>query len=49
MRPRSGCGRTYAELGAWRGYRLLCDGAHLADAGAALVAKTMLPCIQKLL
>jgi len=42
-------GRTYAELGARRGYRLLCDGAHLADAGALLVAETMLPCIQKLL
>ena len=42
-------GRTYAELGTRRGYRLLCDGAHLADAGAALVAETMLPCIQTLL
>lgn len=42
-------GRTYAELGARRGYRLLCDGAHLAEAGAALVAETMLPCIQMLL
>jgi lysophospholipase L1-like esterase len=42
-------GRSYAELGARRGYRLLCDGAHLAEAGAALVAETMLPCIQMLL
>jgi len=42
-------GRTYAELGARRGYRLLCDGAHLAEAGAALVAETMLPCIQNLI
>jgi lysophospholipase L1-like esterase len=42
-------GRTYAELGAQRGYRLLCDGAHLAEAGAALVAETMLPYIQMLL
>jgi lysophospholipase L1-like esterase len=39
-------GRSYAELAARRGYRLLCDGAHLADAGAALVAETMLPHIQ---
>jgi len=43
------CGLTYAQLGTRRGYRLLCDGAHLADAGAALVAETMLPCIQKLI
>ena len=42
-------GQTYAELGAQRGYRLLCDGAHLAEAGAALVAETMLPHIQTLL
>ena len=42
-------GRSYAELGARRGYRLLCDGAHLAEAGAALVAETMLPYVQKLL
>jgi lysophospholipase L1-like esterase len=42
-------GRTYAELGARRGYRLLCDGAHMAEAGAALVAETMLPCIQNLI
>jgi lysophospholipase L1-like esterase len=42
-------GRTYAELGARRGYRLLCDGAHLAEAGAALVAETMLPYIRDLL
>ncbi|MDQ2997913.1 MAG: SGNH/GDSL hydrolase family protein [Chloroflexota bacterium] len=42
-------GRTYAELGARRGYRLLCDGAHLADAGAALVAETMLPFLEQAL
>lgn len=42
-------GRTYAELGARRGYRLLCDGAHLAEAGAALVAETMLPFLQQAL
>jgi lysophospholipase L1-like esterase len=43
------CGRTYAELGARRGYRLLCDGAHLAEAGAALVAETMLPFLEQAL
>jgi lysophospholipase L1-like esterase len=42
-------GRSYADLTARRGYRLLCDGAHLADAGAALVAETMLPVLQELL
>jgi lysophospholipase L1-like esterase len=42
-------GRTYADLGARRGYRLLCDGAHLADAGAALVAETMLPFLEQTL
>jgi lysophospholipase L1-like esterase len=43
----SGC--SYADLGARRGYRLLCDGAHLAEDGAALVAETMLPYIHTLL
>lgn len=43
------CGQSYADLGARRGYRLLCDGAHLAPAGAALVADTMLPCVCALL
>src|SRR6266511_3264240 len=42
-------GQTYATLAARRGYRLICDGAHLADAGAELVARTMLPCIRRLL
>jgi lysophospholipase L1-like esterase len=42
-------GRTYAELGERRGYRLLCDGAHLAEAGAALVAETMLPFLRQAL
>ena len=42
-------GRTYAELGTRRGYQLLCDGAHLADAGAALVAETMLPFLEQAL
>jgi lysophospholipase L1-like esterase len=35
--------QTYATLTARRGYRLICDGAHLAEAGAELVAETMLP------
>jgi lysophospholipase L1-like esterase len=39
-------GQSHASLGARRGYRLLCDGAHLSAAGAALVAKTMLPQVQ---
>jgi acyl-CoA thioesterase-1 len=43
------CGRTYAELGARRGYHLLCDGAHLAEAGATLVAETMLPFLEQAL
>jgi lysophospholipase L1-like esterase len=42
-------GRTYAELAERRGYRLLCDGAHLAEAGAALVAETMLPALRQAL
>ena len=42
-------GRTYAELGERRGYRLLCDGAHLAEAGATLVAETMLPFLREAL
>jgi lysophospholipase L1-like esterase len=42
-------GRSYADLGARRGYRLLCDGAHLSRAGAALVAETMLPCVRDML
>lgn len=36
-------GASYAGLAERRGYRLLCDGAHLAPAGAALVAETLLP------
>jgi acyl-CoA thioesterase I len=42
-------GASYANLGTRRGYRLLCDGAHLSPAGAALVAETMLPCLRELL
>ncbi|GAB4118392.1 MAG: hypothetical protein Fur005_29560 [Roseiflexaceae bacterium] len=40
---------SYRELTNQRGYRLLCDGAHLADAGADLVATTMLPTLRQLL
>jgi lysophospholipase L1-like esterase len=42
-------GASYAALTARRRYRLLCDGAHLAEAGAALVAETMLPTVRALL
>jgi acyl-CoA thioesterase-1 len=42
-------GQSYASLGARRGYRLLCDGAHLAEAGAKLVAETMLPFLEQAL
>lgn len=42
-------GQTYATLTERRGYRLLCDGAHLAQAGAELVAETMLPALGPLL
>jgi acyl-CoA thioesterase I len=42
-------GATYAMLTERRGYRLLCDGAHLSAAGAQLVAETMLPTLLPLL
>lgn len=42
-------GASYPTLGARRGYRLLCDGAHLGAAGADLVVATMLPTVRKLL
>ena len=42
-------GASYAGLAEQRGYRLLCDGAHLAPAGAALVAETVLPTIRAML
>jgi lysophospholipase L1-like esterase len=41
-------GQTYSTIAERRGYRLLCDGAHLAEAGARLVAETMLPFLQAL-
>lgn len=44
-----GRGQSYANLGARRGYRLLCDGAHLSATGAALVAGTILPVIRRIL
>lgn len=40
-------GQSYAALAHRRGYRLLCDGVHLADGGAELVAETMLPFLQR--
>jgi lysophospholipase L1-like esterase len=42
-------GASYAGLSERRGYRLLCDGAHLAPAGAALVAETVLPQVRAML
>jgi lysophospholipase L1-like esterase len=42
-------GQSYASIGMRRGYRLLCDGAHLSAAGAALVAETMLPQVRRML
>jgi lysophospholipase L1-like esterase len=44
-----GRSQSYTSLGARRGYRLLCDGAHLSAAGAALVAETMLPYVRRML
>jgi lysophospholipase L1-like esterase len=40
---------TYADLTARRGYRLLCDGVHLAEAGADLAAQVLLPEVRALL
>lgn len=49
-RLRTTIGRqSYNTLAAQRGFRLLIDGVHLSDAGAALVASTMLPAIAALL
>jgi lysophospholipase L1-like esterase len=42
-------GQTYTTLTERRGYRLLCDGAHLAEAGAELVADTMMPTLHEIL
>jgi hypothetical protein len=42
-------GTSYVALTERRGYRLLCDGAHLAEAGALLAAETMLPQVRRLL
>lgn len=39
-------GHTYEQLREQRGFRLLCDGVHLSDAGAQLVAETMLPTLR---
>jgi lysophospholipase L1-like esterase len=42
-------GQSYTKLQQRRGFRLLYDGAHLSDEGAALVVETMLPQLQHLL
>jgi acyl-CoA thioesterase-1 len=42
-------GANYDQLSKRRGYRLLCDGAHLAPPGADLVAGTILPTLVRLL
>jgi lysophospholipase L1-like esterase len=42
-------GQSYAQIAERRGFRLLCDGVHLAENGAALVAETMLPEVRRLL
>lgn len=42
-------GASYASIARQRGARLLVDGAHLADAGAALAAETILPVLQQAL
>jgi lysophospholipase L1-like esterase len=40
---------SYAALTERRGFRLLCDGVHLAAAGAELAAATMLPELRRIL
>lgn len=40
---------TYRDLTERRGFRLLCDGAHLAEAGADLAAATALPRIREII
>ncbi|HWQ16163.1 MAG TPA: GxxExxY protein, partial [Roseiflexaceae bacterium] len=42
-------GASYTALTARRGYRLLCDGVHLAEAGAELVAAVMAPVVAGLI
>jgi lysophospholipase L1-like esterase len=42
-------GETYTSIGMRRGYQLLCDGAHLSDVGADLVAREMLPVVEQAL
>lgn len=38
---------SHEALGVRRGFRLLCDGVHLAGAGAALVAEMLLPALRE--
>ena len=42
-------GGSYDALTSRRGFRLLCDGVHLAQPGAELVADEMLPAVRALL
>lgn len=42
-------GDTYDAIAQRRGFQLLVDGVHLSDAGATLVAHTVLPTLQQLL
>jgi lysophospholipase L1-like esterase len=42
-------GSTYEHIAHRRGFQLLVDGVHLSDAGAALVANTVLPTLHQLL
>ncbi len=42
-------GASYTQLTQQRGFRLLCDGVHLAEAGADLMAETMLPHLRAML
>lgn len=42
-------GATYETIARRRGYRLLVDGVHLSDAGATLVAQTVLPTLSQVL
>lgn len=42
-------GATYETIARRRGYQFLVDGVHLSDAGATLVAQTVLPTLCQLL
>ena len=40
-------GETYQSLTEQRGYRLTCDGVHLAEAGADLVAHVVIQALEQ--